>query len=183
MQANTLLDQLYQSAEEILDRAVREWQNLPPQKLNVEPALGRWSAAQCLAHLNAYGNYYLPAIEKAIQQARAKEMKPVATFSSSWLGAYFTRLMLPGSKTKMKSPANAIPPSFLNPSETLAQFIEQQERLLQLIEQARQVDLNKVRIPISIMQWIRLKLGDIFEFYVAHHQRHVAQAERALRGV
>lgn len=183
MQANALLDQYHQQVEIILDKAVREWQNLPPQKLNQEPAPGSWSAAQCMAHLNAYGNYYLPAIEKAIHQARHQGSTPKEEFRSSWLGAYFTKLMQPDSKTKMKSPANAIPPATLNPTETLAQFIDQQERLLKLIEQARAVDLNRVRIPISIVQWIKLKLGDTFGFYVAHHRRHVLQAERALAAV
>lgn len=180
MEVNQLLDQYYQQTEAMLDKAVKEWQNLPPQKLNQEPAPGSWSAAQCLAHLNAYGNYYLPAIEKAIQEAQAAGSKPSPEFNSSWLGAYFTKVMQPDSKTKMKSPANAIPPTFLNPAETLAQFIDQQERMLKLIEKARTVNLNQVRIPISIAQWIRLKLGDTFGFYTAHHRRHVLQAERAL---
>lgn len=183
MQANTLLDTLYQQTETLLDKAVREWQNMPPQKLNVEPAPGSWSAAQCLAHLNAYGDYYLPAIEKAIQQAKQAGSTPAVEFRSSWLGAYFTKLMQPDSKTKMKSPANAIPPTFLNPAEALAQFIDQQERMLKLIDAARTVNLNEVRIPISIAQWIRLKLGDTFGFYIAHHRRHVLQAERALEAV
>ena len=183
MQANTLLDQYYQQTEALLDKAVKEWQNLPPHKLSQEPAPGSWSAAQCMAHLNAYGDYYLPAIEKAIHQARHQGSTPAAEFRSSWLGAYFTKIMQPDSKTKMKSPANAIPPATPNSSETLAQFIDQQERLLKLIEQARAVDLNRVRIPISIVQWIRLKLGDTFGFYVAHHRRHVLQAERALAAV
>lgn len=180
MRANFLLDQYYQQTEALLDKAVKEWQNLPPQKLNQEPTPGSWSAAQCMAHLNAYGDYYLPAIEKAIHQARHQGSTPAEEFRSSWLGAYFTKIMQPDSKTKMKSPTNAIPPAAPNPTETLAQFIDQQERLLKLIEQARTVDLNRVRIPISIVQWIRLKLGDTFGFYVAHHRRHVFQAERAL---
>ena len=88
--------------------------------------------------------------------------------------------MLPDSKTKMKSPANAIPPAEVEPVETLAQFIDQQERMLKLIEKARSVNLNMVRIPISILPWLRLKLGDTFGFYTAHHRRHVLQAERAM---
>jgi hypothetical protein len=179
MNANLLLDQYYQQTEAILNKAVKEWQNLAPEKLLAAPQPGAWSAAQCMAHLNAYGNYYLPAIEKAIEKAQAEGNKAAKEFRSGWLGAYFTKLMLPDSKTKMKSPANTIPPAILDPAETLAQFIDQQERMLKLIEKARGVSL-KVRIPISILPWLRLKLGDTFGFYTAHHRRHVLQAERAM---
>lgn len=180
MEANLLLHQYYQQIEAILDKAVKEWQNLAPEKLLATPQPGAWSAAQCMAHLNAYGNYYLPAIEKAIEKAQAEGSKAAKEFRSGWLGAYFTKLMLPDSKTKMKSPANAIPPAVVEPVETLAQFIDQQERMLKLIEKARSVNLNMVRIPISILPWLRLKLGDTFGFYTAHHRRHVLQAERAM---
>lgn len=180
MEANLLLDQYYQQTEAILDKAVKEWQNLAPEKLLATPQPGAWNAAQCMTHLNAYGNYYLPAIEKAIEEAQARGSKAEKEFRSGWLGAYFTKLMLPDSKTKMKSPANAIPPAVVEPVETLAQFIDQQERMLKLIEKARRVNLNMVRIPISILPWLRLKLGDTFGFYTAHHRRHVLQAERAM---
>lgn len=182
METQTLLDQFHQRTEAILSKAVTEWQNLPPQQLLQKPAPDRWSAAQCLAHLNVYGDYYLPAIETANEHAQARGSKSVTSFRSGLLGAYFTKLMQPNSKTKMKSPANAIPPEVVDPSTVLAQFIDQQEQLLALIDKARTVNLNQVRVPISIAQWIRLKLGDTFGFYVAHQERHVLQAERAIKG-
>ena len=62
----------------------------------------------------------------------------------------------------------------------ISEFIDQQEKLLQLLEAAAKVDLNKVRIPISISKLIKLRLGDTFNFTVAHQNRHVLQAQRAL---
>ena len=52
--------------------------------------------------------------------------------------------------------------------------------MLQLLEEAKSVDLNAVRIPISIAKFIKLKLGDVFMFLIAHNLRHVKQAERAI---
>ena len=179
-QTTILLDNLYQKTESVLEKAVRDWQLLPVEQLNKQPAPNAWSAAQCLEHLNFYGRHYLPEIEKAI----AKGEKPAAkTFKSGWLGDYFYRLMLPNTegalKSKMNAPKNAIPPQDLDARAVLAEFIEQQERLLTLIERARQVDLASVRVPISLSKWIRLKLGDTFLFLVAHIERHVLQAQRA----
>jgi DinB superfamily len=180
-QTTVLLDNLYQKTEFVLEKAIRDWQSLPSDQFNRQPAPNAWSAAQCLEHLNVYGRYYLPELKKAIGKAKKQ---PTPTFKSGWLGDYFYRLMLPNTegvlKSKMKAPKNAIPPVELDAAAVIAEFIEQQEQLLQLIEQARAVNIGSIRIPISLTQWIQLKLGDTFLFVIAHNERHILQAERAL---
>jgi hypothetical protein len=52
--------------------------------------------------------------------------------------------------------------------------------LLSLLHQARRIDLTKIRIPISLTKYIKLKLGDVFMFLIAHNMRHIKQAERAI---
>jgi DinB superfamily len=181
-QTTVLLDTLYQRTERFLEKAIRDWQLLPAEQLNRQPAPNAWSAAQCLEHLNVYGRHYLPEIEKALEKGEKTAAK---TFKSGWLGDYFYRLMLPNTegslKSKMKAPKDAQPPVELDARAVLAEFIEQQEQLLQLIERARQVNLGSVRVPISLSKWIRLKLGDTFLFLTAHLERHVLQIEKALK--
>lgn len=189
-----LLETLHQQTETILQKAIAEWQMLPPDALarvsDSGPG-GAWSAAQCLEHLNIYGRYYLPAIEKAIEEAKRKNSRRshgsltrAQEFRPGWLGDYFTKLMRPKAdgqlKSKMKAPKNAVPSSNPDPRAMLAEFIDQQEKLLQLLAAAGDVNLNQIRVPISIAPWIRLKLGDTFLFLVAHLERHVLQAERAM---
>jgi len=43
-----------------------------------------------------------------------------------------------------------------------------------------QTDLNQ-RLPISVASFIKLKLGDVLLFVVAHNGRHLKQANRALQ--
>ena len=180
-----LLDNLAQRSESLLQKAVSEWQMLSPETWVARPVPEAWNAAQCLEHLNIYGRYYLPAIEKAIQEAKRRDSHPAPQFRPGWLGAYFTGLMAPqpdGSlKTKMKSPKNAVPSADPDARAMLAEFIDQQETLLRLLREAASVNLGGVRIPISIAPWIRLKLGDTFLFLIAHLERHVLQAERAIK--
>jgi hypothetical protein len=191
-----LLNNLYNQVEKVLDLAVREWQNLPPSvpnesgcrtsiflQKNSEKA---WSAAQCLEHLNIYGRHYLPEIEKGILTFLQKNEGITAQkqFKSGWLGGYFHRMMLPKNDgqlaSKMNAPKNAIPPSDLDVPAVIAEFIDQQERTLKLIDQARQVNLGKIRVPISLSKWIKLKLGDTFLFLLAHQYRHILQINKAL---
>jgi hypothetical protein len=178
-----LLETLEQQTDTILNSAVQQWQMINPAMLKQQPAPGAWSAMQCLGHLNAYGRYYLPAIEKAIDIARMKRKPVNSIFTPGWLGNYFTKLMLPsesGGPVKMKAPKNYTISNEGSSDEVLAEFIVQQEKLLVLLHQARRIDLNKIRIPVSIAKLIKLKLGDVFMFLIAHNIRHVNQAERAM---
>ena len=65
----------------------------------------------------------------------------------------------------------------------IAEFIDQQEQLLRLISEAGAVDLNSVRVGISLAPIVKLKLGDVFLFLIAHEVRHVDQARRALKSL
>ncbi len=179
-----LLDGLYGQTESFLNKAIEAWQGLPAEIMLRQPEPGKWSAAQCLAHLNSYGNYYLPAIENGIRKAGTRALKNNSTFKASWFGNYFTKMMMPEVNgkpaKKISSPKNHQPVKELDSNQVIAEFIDQQEKLLRLIQQSRGVDLRSIKIPISISKLIKLPLGDTFLFLVAHNYRHMLQAERAL---
>lgn len=171
------LNDLEQQVERHLQIAIGDFQNRSDNDLLRPASNGGWSIAQCLEHLNRYGQYYLPAIKKAL--SRNKPGSSDSQFKSGWFGNYFTRMMNPETgKRKIKAFKNYRPPQELDAYAVVATFIEQQEILLKYLELARQSDLNKIRIPISISRWIQLKLGDVFGFVVAHNERHVIQAKR-----
>lgn len=177
----TLIDRLENQVEQHLQQVTARYQNLEPKVLLQAAANGGWSITQCLEHLNSYGRYYLPAMQKAINSSA--DQPEAMHFKSSWLGAYFTRLMQPGAKSKaMKAPKEHNPRPDLDPAKVIAEFIEQQESLQALLRAAKTKDLNRIRISISIAQWIRLKLGDVFGFLTAHNERHLQQAARHLQG-
>ena len=56
-------------------------------------------------------------------------------------------------------------------------FIAQQKEFCNLLEQAKNVDLNKEKTKISITNLIKLKLGDTFLFLNNHTFRHLKQIE------
>jgi hypothetical protein len=43
---------------------------------------------------------------------------------------------------------------------------------------AKRANLNTIKIPISIVPFIKLKLGDTFQFIITHNERHIEQAKR-----
>jgi hypothetical protein len=171
-----LLDTLEATVERHLRDALHDFQNLPGSELLRPADNGGWSIAQCLEHLNRYGNYYLPRIQNGLATHASA---PSDTFRSSWLGSYFTKMMQPG-KGKMKTFKAYTPPPSLDAHSVVAEFVRQQETLLNCLRQAHTVNLNTIRIPVSIAKFIRLKLGDVFQFVIMHNERHLLQAKRNL---
>ncbi|WP_315818042.1 hypothetical protein [Paraflavitalea speifideaquila] len=84
---------------------------------------------------------------------------------------------------KMKAPKDHRPSPDVDSLKVLNEFMAQEKLMLELINQARHTDLNKIRIPISIAKFIKLKLGDTFRFLVAHHQRHFVQVANTLEAI
>ncbi len=152
-----------------------------------QPSPGSWSAAQCLEHLNGYSRYYLPALEQAINKAEKNKWIALPQFRSGWLGNYFTNLMQPNPdgalKSKMKAPKGYRPEPQLDAPAILAEFISHQEKTLALLQRAEKVNISRLRIPISISRLLKLKAGDTFRFLIAHGQRHMLQALRAINTV
>lgn len=172
-----LLETLETRVESHLTQAIHQFQNLTEKELLQAATDGGWSIAQCLEHLNSYGDYYLPLIEKNLKGADNQSEK--GSFKSSWLGNYFIRMMEPTTgKKKFKAFKGHIPVLELDAYAVIAEFIRQQEQLLDLLKKAEKLDLNSIRIPISITRFIKLKLGDVFQFIIAHDERHIQQAMR-----
>lgn len=157
---------------------VKTYRDLPHSGLNFKPSPEKWSILECLEHLNLYGDFYLPEIERSIFSARESDER---LFRPGVLGSYFAKLMQqdPARKgKKMKAPKDKTPAASELTVTTIDRFLKQTEHLHHLLQLAEKVDLTKTKTAISLSKMIRLRLGDTFRFYVYHVERHVAQAER-----
>jgi hypothetical protein len=135
-----------------------------------------WSILECLEHLNLYGDFYLPQIESKIENSTTKND---LEFKSGILGNYFAKSMLPKEKlNKMKTFKDKNPLNANLNKTVIDKFINQQIKLLDLLNQSRNVSLNKVKIQTSITSLIKLKLGDTFQFFINHIIRHLNQIDR-----
>ena len=152
------------------------------ETLNFRSSENSWSILECLEHLNFYGRFYLPEIESRIEESRFKSNKN--EFRSGFLGNYFANMMLPKKKlNKMKTLKVSNPIHKKLDNSVISEFINQQNKILGLLEKAKTVDLENTKTSISISKFIRLKLGDTFRFVIYHNLRHIKQAERALNQI
>ena len=178
-----LIDQLEADVRQIV-AAAGHLKQADPVKLSYSVKEGTWSVAQVLEHLNKYARYYLPVIEKSIIHI-SKDTN--AWFVPGFWGNYFTRAMMPKNvfeiKNRMRTPKNYLPEKSVNVEAVFREFLEHQQKLLQLLEVSRRRNLGTIHIPIPITRLVRLKLGDAFRFLIAHEQRHMIQARNAIKAV
>lgn len=179
-----LLEQLQQQVKGLLTTVEEKLYHLPAPVLQLPPAQGKWSAIQCLEHLNTYSRFYLPQIARAIERGLERQQYATISFKSGWLGNWFTNIMQPkpdGSlPMRMQAPKNARPSTDLDAAKVLQEFITGQHQLLLLLQQAERVNLQGLRVPTTLGKWLKLSLGDTFRFFIAHEERHVLQALRAV---
>lgn len=175
-----LLQQLMESSISLLEDISRLEEYTGTGQLEMNDGEGRWNTLQVLEHLNSYYAYYLPMIEKKSANSNSK---PRIYFAPGWLGGYFTNMMQPKDgtiKNKMKAFSNHIPAPHLQASKVIEEFLQHQRKLIYLLEFAKNRDINSIRIPISLTPFIKLKLGDTFNFIVAHNNRHRIQINNLL---
>ncbi len=179
MQSEYLIQSLIDQTNLIINQ-VEELKNKDIQMLNWKENSNSWCILECLEHLNLYGDFYLPQIENAIKNT---ESKNEIEFKNGLLGNYFAKTMLPKEKlNKMKTFIDKNPLNAILEITVIDRFINQQIKLMDLLNQSRTVSLNKVKISTSISSFIKLKLGNTFQFIINHNIRHLKQIERIVEG-
>lgn len=142
-----------------------------------------WSAIECLEHLNIAGRHYIAEIRYKLDHATARQQMPVAMYKPAMIGNYMAKSMLPkeGEITnKMKTFGGFHPKIGAGTKAIINEFLEQQEAMIALLEEARTYNLERIKIKSVLGNILRFRLGDAFRFVIAHNTRHILQAQKAL---
>ena len=175
--------ELLQSAREItqenIDYIQKSIVKLSENQINWRPNPGVWSISEILAHMNEYSHYYHPVFKRRIENTRFNSTKE--DFISSPLGRSAWKSMKLGRLNNVKRKFKAqkgynptIDPSLVKGNE-VDQFLLLHTEFFEVIDLAENVNLKRVKIPISISKIIRLRLGDALLFVTYHNQRHLQQ--------
>lgn len=151
------------------------------EDLNWRTDAASWSVLECVEHLNLYGNFYLPEITRRIKSSNypAEEI-----FKSGLLGNYFAQSMLPRENMKkIKTLKSQDPQGKVLDKSVIDKFKAQQQEWLDLLEISNQVSLTRTKTSLSITNYIKLRLGDVFRVNIYHNQRHLLQARGVLKAL
>ena len=175
MQSEKFIQTLLEHTREIINRS-EKLRNVNSENLLHRSCPDSWNILECLEHLNLYGDFYLPQIDKAINNSTSKfEVE----FNSGFLGNYFAKSMLPKETVnKMKTFKSKNPLNLKLNNSVIDKFIKQQFHLIDILNKSRHVSLNKVKVATSISSLIKLNLGDTFQFIINHNLRHLKQIDK-----
>lgn len=179
MNSNNLIESLLELTNELSNK-VKKLLEHSLLELNKKTNIDTWSALECIEHLNLYYEFYLPEISKRI--IAKTDSSPTKYFKPGLIGGYFANAMKldDGKLKKMNTFKDKNPKgSSLNYS-SIHQFLNNQNKLIELLTKAKTINLNEVKTNITISKFFKLKLGDTFRFVIYHNERHIIQALRIL---
>src|SRR5690554_3638770 len=158
--------------------------HLGKNQITWRPTEESWSIQEILSHLNSFSAYYHQVFIEKIRKTKYKNAKEY--FVSSPLGKSAWKSMKLGRlnnvKRKFRAPKN-FNPTFntdLISDKATTLFLEHQQTLIDILDEAKHVNLKKVKIPISISKIVRLRLGDALMFVIYHNERHIQQIKNIL---
>jgi uncharacterized damage-inducible protein DinB len=157
---------------------------LGDNQITWRPSAESWNIQEVLSHLNSYSTYYHQTFIDKIQNTKFKNVKesfvPSPLGRSAWKSMKLGRLN--NIKRKFRAPKNLNPSLDLNliDHEPVVNFINNQGELITILDNAENVNLKKVKIPISISKIVRLRLGDALMFVIYHNERHIQQVKNIL---
>ena len=149
---------------------------LSREQLNWKPAEDLWSVGQCLRHLLATNEVYLPAISRALDD---RVSSPVQDIAPGWFGRWFIRTYIePSSRSKRaRSPRRIAPARQIDPA-VLDLFLGSNELVRDLVRRASAYDINRIRFRNPFVPLLRFTVGTGLEIVWRHQRRHLLQAER-----
>ncbi|NVN96626.1 MAG: DinB family protein [Bacteroidetes bacterium] len=153
---------------------------LSTEALNRKPAHDKWSAAECLEHLNLTAKGYLKNIPKEIV-ANSKSSNVSDEYKPRVLLKIFAEITGPDSRTKMPSPKSLISHSSSLDKTVVDDFIKIQDEFLSIIKKINMNSLKNVKVAWPALKFFKLQLGEILIMTIAHQQRHINQAKRAIK--
>lgn len=157
---------------------IEQLKGLQKEDLLNRPAPNKWNALECVVHLNMYADYYTDEFERRLNKAKSSSSE---SFISGWLGNYFAKMMLPESEggTMMKTRKETNPLGQKWEFSEMKKFEHHLLRMSEILKRSMEVNIQKEKNSISIMPFIKLRLGDGLRVVVYHNERHLLQAVRA----
>lgn len=158
--------------------------NLPDARWNSRPGAERWSAAECVEHLNLTSRAYLPLLRRALESATRSSVAP-AHHNRDFLGWLFSSLVGPlwsaGNRRvgRVKTSGEFVPKASPDRQDAVAEFDRLQEELIDISRQGQFYPLSEMKIVSPFGGRIRYNVYSALLILPRHQERHLEQAEEA----
>ncbi len=170
-------DAIAQQIEDIRHRAEALVRGLTPEQLTQRPEPGKWSIAECLAHLNVTAATVQPFIVKGIERGKREKLFGKGPFNLGPKGRLLVWFAEPPPKVRIRAPRSVAPPvAITDPAKLLPDFMRVQDEWIRLMKEAEGLNQSKIKMGPRLSPF-RCRLCAGFPWMMAHQRRHLLQAE------
>jgi DinB family protein len=154
---------------------------LSVEQLTRRPEPGKWSIAECIAHLNVTAAAVQKIMAESIEQGKQKNKSGSGPFSIGPKGRLFVWIAEPPPKFRIRAPKNVRPPATIDdPLQLLPAFLQAQDEWERLMRAQEGLDLEKIVVGQGVF---RMRLAAALPWMMAHQRRHLLQAENVKRQI
>jgi hypothetical protein len=122
---------------------------------------------------------YFPIWRDELRKARAARRTAERPYRLDFWGWALATFLEPPPKLRFPAPAPLLPVETGPPEQVLSAFLTSQESLLRFLAEAEGLPLDQIKITSPFDRRVRYTVWSSFCVSVAHHRRHLWQAERA----
>lgn len=142
----------------------------------------RWSAAQCVQHLNLTSRAFIPIIREALEKCRALDGKPPVRYRLDFTGWIIWRMSGPTRGFgRVRTTTPFVPLRDLPRAHVLGEFAKRQQEQIKCVRDADGLPLAKVKIASPFNSRIHYSAYSALSILPRHQHRHIRQAEAAAR--
>lgn len=178
------LAELRDQFEKISDRASALANSVAPATIARRPKPDAWSVAECLAHLNLSADNYFPIWAAESDRARQQGLLGGEAYRLDLWGRMLVWTLEPPPKFRFSAPPKFQPASNVESAEqVLPAFLDHQRRILDALNQARGLAIDKIKIASPFDARMRYSIWSSFCVTASHERRHLSQAQQALESL
>jgi hypothetical protein len=149
------------------------------------PGPERWSAADCIEHLDLTSAAYVPLLREALAQARELGGEPRRHYRRDPLGWFMAMMIGPMRHIgkvrigRVKTTPPFVPKGKRSRDELLSDFVRLQAELNTLIRKSDGLPIDRVKIVSPFGGRMRYSAYSAVIIVARHQHRHLDQAEEA----
>jgi len=158
----------------------RAFGQLSAEQINWKPSKEEWSIGQCFDHLIISNRPFLTIIEEIRECRRRQRAWERVPLLPGFFGKFLITTLRADSGRKVKARRAFYPSTSQIATAIITSFIEQQDRLVNLMETTRGLKLDSITITSPVVRFITYSLMDAYRIIVVHEQNHFVQARQVM---
>jgi DinB superfamily len=140
------------------------------------PPEGGWCVVECIQHLVATTDAFLPRMIVALTTAP----RQMSEYRGTLLGRFLAWFLEPPYRVKFRV-VPELAPRPIAPSDLLASFEASQEKVRDYLRHCRGLAIDRVKVASPVDSRIKYNVWDALRVLAAHQRRHLWQAEQVVK--